>query len=124
MIVQPRLCAEDRNGLDGKYSVLKKARCKPEIKTNKLYELKLSVEVVGGDGIFRRAVKCVTFAECSCPAGKAPFASCKDFVAFFYALEDFCKLGLTRNLVTCTEELQTWNKPYKKVRANASGRDA
>ena len=91
-----------------------KARCEPEMKTKKPYALKLSVEVVGCGGIFRKTVKCVTFAECSCPSGKALFTSYKHLAAFFYAVEDFGELGFTRDLVTCTEELQTWNKPHNE----------
>ena len=51
------------------------AKCKPEKKMEKLYELKLSVEVVGGDGRVGKTVTSGTFAEPSCPAGEAPFAS-------------------------------------------------
>ena len=56
----------------------------------------------------------VVCAECSCPAGKAPYASCKHLAAFLYAMEEFSRLGYTQDPVTCTDELQTWNKPHKK----------
>ena len=48
-----------------------KTHCEPDMKMKKPYELKLSVEVVGGDGRFRKAVRGVTIAECSCPPGEA-----------------------------------------------------
>ena len=89
-----------------------KARCEPEMKSP--YQMKLGVEVVGGSGGDAKSVTQVVYAECFCPAGKAPHASCIHLAAFLYAMEEFSRLGYTRDRVTCTDELQVWNKPHKK----------
>ncbi len=94
--------------------VFYKARCEPEMRTKKHYKLRLSVETVGGDGHHSKSAKDVLFAECSCPAGKAPFASCKHLAAVLFALEDVSRNGFTRGMITCTDELQTWNRPHTK----------
>ena len=91
-----------------------KARCEPEMKSTSSYQIKLGVSVVGGDGEEAKNVTRVVYAECSCPAGKAPYASCKHLAAFLYAMEEFSRCGYTRNLVTSTDELQAWNKPHRK----------
>ena len=91
-----------------------KARCEPEMKSTVPYQMKLGVEVVEGSGGDAKSVTQVVYAECSCPAGKAPHASCKHLAAFLYAMEEFSRLGYTRDRVTCTDELQAWNKPHKK----------
>ena len=64
-----------------------KARCEPEMKSTSSYQIKLGVSVVGGDGEEAKNVTRVVYAECSCPAGKAPYASCKHLAAFLYAME-------------------------------------
>ena len=76
------------------------------------YKLKLAVETkLVNDGM---EVKSVVFAECMpCPAGKVPRASCKHLAALMIGLEEFSLLGYTRNIPTCTDELQTWNRPRK-----------
>ena len=53
----------------------------------------------------------VASAECGCPAGKGPKASCKHVGALCYALVEFCDSGKLKDLLTCTEKLQEWNKP-------------
>ena len=57
-------------------------------------------------------------AECGCPAGKAPHASCKHIGALCYALEEYSRLGrIDRDYLiylTCTDRLQEWNKPRQK----------
>ena len=52
----------------------------------------------------------VVYAKCSCPVGKAPYASCKHLAA----TEEFSQLEYTRDHVTCTDELQAWNKSHRK----------
>ena len=53
----------------------------------------------------------ITEAECECPAGTAPTASCKQITALCYTLDSFCKRRQLPQLETCTERLQTWNHP-------------
>jgi uncharacterized Zn finger protein len=84
------------------------------MKSTKSYLIKLSVEIVGSSGDGARNVTRVVYAECTCPASKAPFGSCKHLAAFLYALEEFSRCGYTRDLLTSTDELQAWNKPHKK----------
>lgn len=81
-----------------------KARCEPEMKSTKSYLIKLSVEIVRGSGYGTRNVTHVVYAECTCPAGKAPFGS--GINTWLYALEKFSWCGYTRVLLTCTDELQ------------------
>ena len=60
----------------------------------------------------------VTFAECTCPAGRGPCGSCKHIAAARFTLEDFLTLygHLKESVetVSCTKKLQTWNYPHKK----------
>ncbi len=53
----------------------------------------------------------ITEAECGCPAGKAPTASCKHIAALCYTLDSFGKCRQLPQLETCTDRLQTWNHP-------------
>ena len=53
----------------------------------------------------------ITHAACGCPAGKGPLATCKHIGAFCFTLEEFCRLGKLRDLVTCTDQLQSWHHP-------------
>lgn len=91
-----------------------KAHCEPEMKGTTSCQTKLWVEVVGGGGEKVKNVTQVVYAECSCPVHKAPYASCKHLAAFLYAMEEFHQLGYTQDCVTCTDELQAWNKPHRK----------
>ena len=78
-----------------------RASCLPEMKKDRIYKLKLALNS-----------QCdVIVAECGCPAGKAPHGSCKHIGALCYALAEFCKLGITPQFLTCTDRLQSWNKP-------------
>ena len=88
--------------------VFYKARCQPEMRTKTDYRIKLAVL---GDP---EAGRSVTFASCTCPAGKGPKASCKHIAALMYALEEFSCIGYTRDTVTCTDKLQARNKPASK----------
>lgn len=80
--------------------------CLPEMKKSVLYSINMVVEQEGGD---------IVSATCGCPAGKGPHGSCKHIAAMCYALEEFSKLKSTREHVTCTSKLQTWNQPRKRV---------
>ena len=59
----------------------------------------------------------VSSAQCTCPAGKGPFGSCKHIATQCFALQDFVK---TREIIleqgeeACTSVLQRWNQPRKK----------
>ena len=50
--------------------------CLPEMKKDPIYKIKIDTSDVCG-------------AECSCPAGRGPHASCKHVAASLFALEDF-----------------------------------
>ena len=59
----------------------------------------------------------VSSAQCTCPAGKGPFGSCKHIAALCFALEDFAKMReiiLEQGEEACTSVLQRWNQPRKK----------
>lgn len=82
-----------------------RAECLPEMKKTLKYKLSMSFDETGN----------VKYASCCpCPAGKAPFASCKHIAALCYAIEEFNRLKLLRVFETCTERLQTWNQPRKR----------
>ena len=87
-----------------------RARCQPEMRSRADYKLKLAVRVKDD----HREIVEVVFVSCTCPAGKGPKASCKHIAAFMYALEEFTKFGYNRDVVTCTDQLQSWNKPSGK----------
>ena len=57
-----------------------KATCLAEMKKSVIYHLKLCSCMKSGD---------IKYAECGCPAGLAPTASCKHIGALGYALEEF-----------------------------------
>ena len=93
--------------------VFYRARCEPEMKSTSAYKLKMAVRTADTDE--GAVVEKVVFAECMpCPAGKAPRASCKHLAALMFALEEFSRLGYTRDPMTCTDVLQRWNKPHQK----------
>lgn len=79
-----------------------KANCLPEMKKDRVYKLLLSLDSTSWD---------ILTAECGCPAGKGPNASCKHVGALCYALVQFCKSGQLPDFLTCTQRLQEWNKP-------------
>ena len=54
--------------------------------------------------IISRSTSAITHAVCGCPAGKGPLATCKHIGAFCLTLEEFCRLGKLRDLVTCTDQ--------------------
>lgn len=67
-----------------------------------IYSIHLSLDIGSMD---------IVTAECGCPAGKGPSASCKHIGALCYALAEFSRYGKTPDFLTCTEKLQTWNRP-------------
>ena len=79
-----------------------KASCLPEMRKDCVYKLILVLGKVSFD---------VLEAECGCPAGKGPHASCKHIGALCYALEECSRFGKCPEYITCTEKLQNWNKP-------------
>ena len=76
----------------------------PEMRRDREYrmflKLSLDFEIVG--------------AQCGCPAGLGPKASCKHIAALCYALEEFTRLQQLPSFQTPTERLQTWNQPRPK----------
>ncbi len=79
-----------------------KASCLPEMRKDRIYSLNLALNNKLYD---------IVYASCSCPAGKGPNGSCKHIGAFCYAFCDFCKCGNIPDFLTCTDKLQSWNKP-------------
>ena len=77
----------------------------PEMRKDRLYKLFLYLDAETYD---------IMGAECGCPAGKAPYASCKHIGDMCYALEEFSRFGRIPGFLTCTERLQCWNKPREK----------
>ena len=57
--------------------------CLPEMKKDRIYKIKIDIIAVDTSD--------VCSAECSCPAGRGPHASCKHVAASLFALED-CRL--------------------------------
>ena len=82
-----------------------RASCLPEMRKDRVYKLLLLLDSKSSD---------ILQAECGCPGGKGPFASCKHIGALCYAIEEFCRLGSTPDFLTCTEKLQQWNIPRPK----------
>ncbi len=82
--------------------ILIQANCLLEMRKDRVYKLFLSLDLATSD---------IISAECGCPAGKGPCASCKHIGALCYALEEFSRLGKLPNFLTCTDKLQEWNRP-------------
>ena len=79
-----------------------KANCIPEMRKDRVYHVRMALSKDGYD---------VSHVECGCPAGIGPHGSCKHIGALAYALADFCKRGAVPEFLTCTEQLQQWNRP-------------
>ena len=78
-----------------------RASCLPEMRKDRVYNMSLALNQ-----------SCdITYASCGCPAGMGPSGSCKHIGALCYAFSDFCKSGSTPEFLTCTDKLQSWNKP-------------
>ena len=82
-----------------------RADCLPEMKKDRIYKVILCLN----DQVFD-----IVEAQCGCPAGKGPTASCKHIGALCYALRNFCDHGRVPKFLTCTQRLQEWNQPRKK----------
>ena len=78
-----------------------RAKCLPGMKKIIIYSLQMVLKddctIVG--------------AECGCPAGKGPTASCKHIAALCYSLDKFCKSQQIRQFLSPTNQLQAWNQP-------------
>ena len=59
------------------------ADCMPEMRKDRMYKLLLCLDLNTSD---------IVSAECGCPAGKGPCASCKHTGTLCYALEEFSRL--------------------------------
>ena len=82
-----------------------KAKCLPEMRKDRVYFLKMVLNVNSCD---------IFYAECGFPAGVAPQGSCKHIGAFSYALADFCRVRCLPEYMTCTDKLREWNQPCGK----------
>ena len=80
-------------------SIYIRADCLPEIKKDQVYKIVMLLQESYFD---------ILAAQCGCPAGRDPNASCKHIAALCYALEDFSRLRQLPEFKTCTEMLQTW----------------
>ena len=76
-----------------------------EMRKDRVYKLLLFLDLESSD---------IIGAECGCPTGKAPCASCKHIEAMCYALEEFSRFGKLPEFLTCTDRLQQWNRPQLK----------
>ena len=85
-------------------SLLVKGNCLPEMRKDCVYKL---IMRLGSD-------LNIISAQCGCPAGKGPTASCKHIGALCYAFANFCACGKLPDFITCTEKLQEWNRPRGK----------
>ena len=79
-----------------------RADCLPEMKKDHVYKIGMKLDASTFD---------ICGAQCGCPAGKGPKASCKHIAALCYALEEFSRVRSLPEFLTCTDKLQTWNQP-------------
>ena len=84
------------------HSIFIRADCLLEMKKNRVYKIELQLE----ESSFE-----ISAAQCGCPAGRGPRASCKHIAALCYALEEFARVTQLPEFQTCTDKLQTWNQP-------------
>ena len=82
-----------------------KANCLPEMRKDRVYKVIVSLRKPGLE---------VISAQCGCPAGKGPNASCKHIAALCYALVNFYQCGKLPDFLVCTQKLQEWNRPRAK----------
>ena len=81
------------------------SKCVPEMRKDRIYKLRLVLDLLSLD---------IIGAECSCPAGEGPCASCKHIGALCYAIEEFSWLKKIPDFLTCNDKLQQWNRPRPK----------
>jgi len=86
----------------GRQSLWIRAKCLPQMKKDRIYKLLLSLNYNSFD---------IIHAQCECPAGKGPTATCKHIGALCYTFQNFCEHGMLPNFLTCTQKLQEWNRP-------------
>ena len=96
-----QLCTKDRKNKE----VWVKAICLPEMRKDREYKLVLTLDAESTE---------ICSAQCGCPAGRGPGASCKHVAALCYAIANFCACGRLPGFLTCTERLQERNKPCGK----------
>ena len=82
-----------------------KANCIPKMRKGCVYKLTLFLDKSCFD---------VVGAECGCPAGMGPHASCKHIGGLCYVLEEFTRIGKCPEYLTCTDKFQEWNKRRPK----------
>uniref|UniRef100_A0A1X7TMZ8 SWIM-type domain-containing protein n=1 Tax=Amphimedon queenslandica TaxID=400682 RepID=A0A1X7TMZ8_AMPQE len=75
------------------------------MRKDRVYKLNVSFDADSCD---------INGADCGCPGGRGPSASCKHIAALCYAFLNFCELGSLPDFLTCTDRLQEWNRPRKK----------
>ena len=73
------------------------AVCLPEMRKDRMYKLLMSMNKEDLD---------IITAECGCPGGKGPTASCKHIGALCYAYTNFCEKGTIPEFFTCTQRLK------------------
>ena len=73
------------------------ANCLPEMKKDRVYKLVMKLD--------SRSCE-IEKAQCGCPAGRGPKASCKHIAALCYALEEFTRLRQLPDFMACTDRLQ------------------
>ena len=79
-----------------------KSKCLPEMRKDRVYHVRMAINNNSYD---------IVNAECGCPAGCGPCGSCKHIGALSYALADFFRCKASPELLTCTDQLQQWNRP-------------
>lgn len=52
----------------------------------------------------------IIHAQCECPVGKGPTATCKHIGALCYTFQNFCEHGMLPNFLTYIQKLQEWNR--------------
>ena len=75
-----------------------------------------TVEICMDEGIGN-----ILAAQCQCPAGEWPSAACSHAAATLFAIEDHATHATE---VSCTSQLQQWNKPALKPNSPTLIRDA
>lgn len=51
--------------------------------------------------------------HCECPAGRGPHGTCKHIAAVLLVISKYSLTGQLRIKNTCTEDLQTFNRPKR-----------
>ena len=79
-----------------------KTMCLPSMRTDRQYKVMIILSHQGD----------ILQANCQCPSGKGPTASCKHIAALAYAIEDFVRLFVRdESGILSTDQLQIWNRP-------------